>query len=279
MLTSRDALWTQGSEPWTYRPHPFSFVTFGGRDQSAHMVPGVSRNGQGASGPGGWLDREPSPRVLGPLSGDRIRARFPCAQVRGCAHTVCACAWGADTPPPPPLPAAAPRQQRPLHRRLRGQGGPRRGLLLRVQALRAQSHRRGVRREGEGGPGALARRPARPPGSAGWGAAEVGAPGRQAAARVRRAAWWLRRLRTLEMRVGDSPSGRRRDGRSGEAQSRKAKPGRSTRTHSRKRLRTLGGGFTVTQAASGQGAPRPSPGLSARAVLRCASDPKHGASF
>lgn len=39
------------------------------------------------------------------------------------------------------------------------------------------------------------------------------------------------------------------------------------------------GGFTVTQAASGQGAPRPSPGLSARAVLRCASDPKHGASF
>lgn len=105
MLTSRDALWTQGSEPWTYRPHPFSFVTFGGtRDQSAHMVPGVSRNGQGASGPGGWLDWEPSPRALGPLSGDRIRARFPCAQVRGCAHTVCACAWGADTRPLPLCP-------------------------------------------------------------------------------------------------------------------------------------------------------------------------------
>ena len=57
----------------------------------------------------------------------------------------------APTPLSAAVSAAATREQRPLHRRLRRQGGHRGGLLFRVQALRAQGHGRRVRREGKSG--------------------------------------------------------------------------------------------------------------------------------
>lgn len=57
--------------------------------------------------------------------------------------------WGPLTPLSAAVSAAATREQCPLHRRLRDQGGHRGGFLLCVQALCAQSHGRRVRREGK----------------------------------------------------------------------------------------------------------------------------------